>query len=194
MSYESALIIFKKNLLYGKVKTRLAATIGNARAFDVYKKLISHTYSVAKQVTCDSIVYYSSHIEKNDEHNFYKEIQYGNNLGERMKNAFNDVFQKKYSKVIIIGSDCPQLNCTIVNEAFEQLNNVDVVIGPAADGGYYLLGMKQLYTFLFENIEWSANSVFEKTVSVCKSHGVSRFHLPILHDVDVEEDLQYINF
>ena len=194
MNHENALIIFTKNLVYGKVKTRLAATIGNDKAFNIYKNLIAHTYSLIQSIRCDKIVYYSSYVESTMVIFYAREIQQGNDLGEKMKNAFKDVLQKKYSKAIIIGTDCPELNSAIVNNAFEQLNHHDIVIGPAADGGYYLLGMKKLYTRLFENIEWSTPTVFEKTISICNYFNYSYFILPTLHDVDVEDDLQYMNF
>ena len=193
MNYENALIIFTKNLVYGQVKTRLAATIGNDKAFDIYKNLIAHTYSLIQSVRCDRIVYYSSYVESDDDNFYERKIQQGNDLGEKMKNAFKDVLQKKYSKAVIIGTDCAELNSAIVDNAFEQLNHHDIVIGPAADGGYYLLGMKKLHTRLFENMEWSTPAVFDKTISICNHHNYSYFILPTLHDVDVEDDLEYMS-
>jgi len=121
-----------------------------------------------------------------------KEKQHGNSLGERMNNAFNNVFEKKYSKAIIIGTDCPALTEKVINDAFEKLNNYDVVIGPANDGGYYLLGMKKLHQQLFKNINWSTETVFDATINICNNLNLSYCLLPVLNDVDEEKDLQHL--
>jgi rSAM/selenodomain-associated transferase 1 len=192
MKQENILIVFTKNLIYGKVKTRLAATIGNDKAYQVYKDLITHTHFVAEQLPCDKIVYYSEHIEAEDiwGHNYLKTKQRGTDLGERMMNAFYDIFQHGYFKAVIIGTDCATLNADLIINAFEQLNNQDVVIGPSLDGGYYLLGMKILHQTLFENIAWSTGTVFDTTLAACNYSGLSYYLLPALNDVDEEKDLE----
>lgn len=191
---QNVLLIFTKNAVYGKVKTRLAATVGNDKAFEIYKDLTQHTYAVTKQLACDKIVFYSDEIDVDDKwkSNYQKQLQQGNNLGERMANAFDYVFKKKYSKVVIIGSDCPELTGQILNDAFKQLEKYDVVIGPAADGGYYLLGIKKLHLQLFENISWSTGEVSDETIKRCYENNFSYFLLPTLHDVDEEKDLKYM--
>src|SRR5687768_12902311 len=135
MKERNVLIIFTKNLIYGRVKTRLAATVGNNKAYEVYKNLVAHTHSVCEQLPCDKIVYYSDHIEPEDiwNFNYLKAKQRGNDLGERMMNAFYDIFQHGYSKAVIIGTDCATLNADIINSAFEELNNHKVLIGPSLD-------------------------------------------------------------
>ena len=162
----NALIIFTKNFVYGKVKTRLAATIGKDKAFEIYKKLIGHTYTIVQQVNYDKIVFYTDEIEVNDvwKDDYQKQLQTGHDLGEKMMNAFIYMFKNNYSKAVIIGCDCPELIEQIINDAFEQLDNCNVVIGPAADGGYYLLGMKKVYEQLFENMRWSTDKVYEETI------------------------------
>ncbi len=171
MKQQDVIIIFVKNLVRGKVKTRLAATMGADYALKIYKDLIAHTTSVVQKLKANKIVYYSDKIEKEDRFNeqFSKAKQQGGDLGERMKNAFREVFQQDYTKAIIIGSDCPSLNEDILSDAFESLDNNDIVIGPAYDGGYYLLGMKTLYSSLFQNIEWSTPNVFTTTIATCKN-------------------------
>ena len=191
---KNALIIFTKNLVHGKVKTRLSSTVGNDKAFEIYKQLVEHTSTVTQELNCDKVVFYTEEIEVNDvwKNDYQKQLQIGNNLGEKMMMAFNYVFKNKYSKAVVIGCDCPELSKQIINDAFEQLNNYDVVIGPAADGGYYLLGIKKMNEHLFENIEWSTSTVLAETVKRCKEIELSYYSLITLHDVDEEKDLQYM--
>ncbi len=184
------LIIFVRNLIYGRVKTRLAATIGNDRAFKIYQQLITYTCSIVNKLECDNMVYYSDYIVLEDEWlGTGKAIQRGNGLGERMQQAFKDSFDIGAGRTIIIGTDCFEINHEIIQQAFEKLNGCDVVIGPASDGGYYLLGMKKLYSQLFNNIAWSTGSVFATTLSICRSHNLNYLLLPVLNDIDEEKDL-----
>jgi rSAM/selenodomain-associated transferase 1 len=190
---KEALLIFAKNIQYGKVKTRLAATIGNEQTLFIYRQLIAHTISVTKDLSVDKIVFYSDSInEKDDWENkiYQKELQSGKDLGERMKNAFKSSFTAGFEKIVIIGTDCFELDSEHLINAFKQLNNADVVIGPATDGGYYLLGMKKFYPEFFENIDWSTEKVFKQTFSICEQLYLSVFLLPELSDIDNEEDLK----
>ena len=187
-----ALIIFIKNPSEGKVKTRLAATLGNKVTLGIYKKLLAHTNAVAGKVLAEKHIFYSSHIDANDEWNeaeFVKDLQTGNDLGERMRNAFVGLFNNRYGQVAIIGSDCPDITVDLIEQAFKELDRSDIVIGPATDGGYYLLAIKKLYPELFENITWSTNHVLKQTLAICKSINKSFHLLPVLSDVDVEEDI-----
>lgn len=188
-------IIFARNLIFGKVKTRLAATVGPDKAFSIYKELINHTYSITKNLQCNKIVYYSEYIEQNDVwNNYQKATQRGNDLGKKMKNAFKDVLEKGYKKTVIIGTDCFEINESIIARAFAQLDYFDIVIGPAKDGGYYLLGMKSLYEPLFYNIAWSTETVFDATVNACNQLSLNFFLLPVLNDIDEEKDLKQVDF
>ena len=190
---KEVLIIFAKNPEYGKVKTRLAATIGNEQALFIYQKLIEHTIAITKKISADKIVYYSDSIVEKDTwgNNFYqKKLQSGNDLGERMKNAFKSSFTAGYQKVIIIGTDCFELNEEFISIAFEKMNDDDVVLGPAKDGGYYLLGMKKFYPSFFENIEWSSEKVLKQTLTTAMRLNLSVFLLPQLSDIDREPDLK----
>ena len=186
---ENALIIFIKNIEKGKVKTRLAATVGDEKALKIYQALLEHTRKVASNANADRYLFYSSHLEKDDwsELDFQKRIQSGNDLGIRMANAFEEIF-KKHKKAVIIGSDCASLTSEILNQAFELLTKNDFVIGPAQDGGYYLLGMSQFMPSVFENIEWSTGSVFEKTIENIGLLDKNYALLPELSDIDYEED------
>ena len=190
---KEVLIIFAKNPEYGKVKTRLAATIGNEQALFIYQKLIEHTIAITKKISADKIVYYSDSIVEKDtwENNIYqKKLQSGNDLEDRIKNAFKSSFTAGYDKVIIIGTDCFELNEEFISIAFEKMNDDDVVLGPAKDGGYYLLGMKKFYPSLFENIEWSSEKVLKQTLTTAMRLNLSVFLLPPLSDIDREPDLK----
>ncbi len=190
---KQAVLIFAKNLIYGHVKTRLAATAGNDVAFSVYKELLQHTKSIVENIIADKIVFYSNNIEKRDLWNneiFKKQLQSGKDLGKRMHNAFAYAFENGYGEVLIIGTDCFELTSSIIDVAFSQLKHHDVVIGPATDGGYYLLGMKSLYPLLFENIAWSTKTVFGETIAACNQLSLNYYLLPELNDVDEEKDLK----
>ena len=190
---KQALLIFVKNPEIGKVKTRLAATIGNEAALVIYQELLLHTVSVTERMPVNKFVFYSDHVEQEDVWNnkhYRKEVQEGVDLGERMKNAFASAFQKEYNKVVIIGTDCPDLNAEIIMNAFDHLQSDEIVIGPAEDGGYYLLGMKQVYSDLFENLQWSTNTVLSDTLKVCDELDLKYQLLPVLSDIDEERDLQ----
>lgn len=189
---KQAVLIFAKNLIFGEVKTRLAETIGNDRAFSVYKELLQHTNDITKDIAFDKIVFYSNNIDEKDiwAHETYKkQIQKGNGLGERMLNAFEYAFKNGYEEAVIIGTDCFELTSSIINDAFSFLKDHEIVIGPAEDGGYYLLGMKKLYPELFQNIYWSTENVLIQTIAVCSKGSLTYHLLQQLSDVDEEKDL-----
>lgn len=188
---ENAIIIFVRRPELGKVKTRLAAGIGDENALKVYNDLLLHTKSIVKNLSAAKFIFYNDQSAEEDlwsEERFYKKIQAGNTLGEKMENAFKTLFKEGYEKIIIIGSDCFELDESLINKAFEQLGKNDVVIGPANDGGYYLLGMREFYSFLFLNKKWSTDEVFSDTLKDIEANNLSYFQLSMLTDVDTEED------
>lgn len=185
------LLIFCKNPHLGKVKTRLAATVGDAEALRVYRILLEKTRAAALNVEAERRLYYSDFVETGDEWpetHFHKHAQTGQDLGERMENAFRDAFSDGGTKVVIIGSDCPDLSGTLLQGAFQRLDEADFVLGPASDGGYYLLGMKTLEASLFRDMEWSVSTVGAETLHRIGGLGKSCFLMPVLDDVDTEED------
>jgi uncharacterized protein len=189
---KNQLIIFVRNPEIGKVKTRLAATIGDEKALAIYFQLIAHTRSISEAVQVDKALYYSNFIDREDfwdNHVFDKKLQRGNDLGDRMSNAFNEAFNNGYQSVCIIGTDCWELNQPLLDAAFQALKKYEVVIGPARDGGYYLLGMKSLHESLFKNKVWSTDAVFRDTIRDINALKLSCFTLPELNDVDEEKDL-----
>jgi hypothetical protein len=188
---KKALIIFTRNPELGKCKTRLAHTIGDESALKIYKHLLQHTANITEKVIADKVVFYSEHIRKNDiwdDNIFIKKIQQGTDLGIKMKNAFTELFQSGYEKTMIVGSDILDLKTDHITEAFLKLESHDVVLGPAQDGGYYLLGMKQLHPYIFENKAWGTETVLENTLSDLKHLNV--FQLEELNDIDTFEDLK----
>lgn len=193
MSNPRLLIIFVKNQLKGKVKTRLAETVGNEQALRIYKKLTDYTCSVANAVDADRQVWYSDYIAKDDiweksRHVYAKKLQQGNDLGERMYAAFCNAFNERYQKVVIIGSDCAELTANLISDSYQRLDDNDLVIGPSEDGGYYLLGMNRLYGRLFEDIPWSTAEVLPQTMQIAEKMDLDVYMLPELNDVDNEED------
>lgn len=186
------LMIFVKNLIPGMVKTRLAEDIGIDKALDVYQELVYQTHKITKKIEVDKAVYYSEYIEVEDiwsDEHFAHKLQKGNTLGEKMSTAFDEAFDS-YKKVIIIGSDCYDLNSKTIKAAFEMLEEHDMVVGPAKDGGYYLLGTNEFYPQLFEGKEYSTNSVLKELLEEAEELQLSVYQLPQLSDIDTLDDLK----
>lgn len=192
MKSNKLLLIFTRNPELGKVKTRLAKTIGDETALKIYRFLLKKTQEVAQKVTSDKAVFYSEKIIENDNWNpeiFQKYLQVEGDLGVKMQHAFKQSFEEGYEKVAIIGSDLYDLTPEIISTAFQQLDKNDVVIGPAIDGGYYLLGMKKLHQTIFQHKNWGTESVRKDTLADLKDKKV--FLLEELNDVDVFEDIEH---
>lgn len=196
---EHALIIFVKNPIKGKVKSRLAKTIGEKKALEVYQLLLEHTRNITANLSYDKFVFYHDFIPKEDiweSKSYHKYKQQGDDLGKRMQQAFQMIFDMGYKAAVIIGSDCYELKTAGIEMAFELLgDNRDkqykkpVVIGPANDGGYYLLAIQQLYPEIFGEIPWSTSEVLEKTLQKLRQQDIPIMLLPILTDIDIETDL-----
>ena len=189
------IIIFIKNPVLGKVKTRLAATVGDEKALEIYQRLLDVTRKTVTKVNAKYHLFYSDVIDMDDDwdiQDFDKYLQQGNDLGERMSAAFRNIFSQNDSsalqKVVIIGSDCPALTSDILEMAFTILGDSDVVVGPTFDGGYYLLGMKEYHPALFENISWSTDAVYQETNDKSRELQLNIADLPTLSDIDNEAD------
>lgn len=194
MKNKNLLLIFTKNPELGKCKTRLAKSIGDEAALSIYKHLLQHTASVSQQVNSDKQVFYSKEIIQEDDFDsnlFQKKLQQGKDLGIRMSNAFAEAFQEGYQKVIIIGSDLYDLHSETIEEAFQNLDTHEVVIGPAKDGGYYLLGMKSFIPEIFQQKKWSTATVLQDTLADLKSKKVTL--LATKNDIDTFEDIKGIS-
>ena len=192
MNSKKLLMIFTRNPELGKVKTRLSKSVGDIMALDIYQFLLDKTKEVTQNISADKVVYYSEKITENDLWSsslYKKEVQFGDDLGAKMEYAFQTAFENNYEKVLLIGSDLYDLEPSHINEAFEKLKNKDVVIGPALDGGYYLVGLKKNYPEIFKNKRWGTSSVRKDTLKNLEKVDVHL--LPILNDVDVLEDIEH---
>lgn len=189
---KKAIIIFQKNAQLGKVKTRLAKDVGDEKALEIYEFLTAYTHDYLQEVQVDKFLYYSDYIEDKTAlpPNYYKCVQSGADLGERMFRAFHEVFKKGYQSVVIIGTDCYEMNKSHIKQAFDALEKVDFVIGPADDGGYYLLGSTFLEGAVFADKNWSTKEVFPKTIQNFDELGIDYFVLPPLSDIDTIDDLK----
>jgi uncharacterized protein len=189
---KKAIILFVRNPVLGQVKTRLAASIGRNNALEIYKRLLEHTRLITANLACDKYVFYADGIMQQDiwDNEIYqKRIQEGADLGERMAQAFQSLFSSGYKEVLIIGSDCYELSQEHLEKAFETLHEVDIVLGPATDGGYYMLGLKEPAPAIFTNMTWSSSGVFSETINRLKKLNRRYRLMPVRNDVDEEKDL-----
>jgi rSAM/selenodomain-associated transferase 1 len=189
MSKQNCLIIFTRKPELGKVKTRLAKGVGNEKALQVYMYLLEHSANISAKVNSEKQVWYTDSIQKNDvwaDSVFEKHTQPKGDLGYKMRHAFQHNFNRGYQKVLIIGSDLLDLNSKNIETAFQLLENNDVVIGPAEDGGYYLLGTNHYIPEIFQNIDWSTEHVFQQTLKRIADKSLAL--LDKKNDIDFKED------
>lgn len=191
-----ALIIFIKNPVKGQVKTRLARAVGEEAVLSIYLQLCSLTRQVALSFEGTKYLFYSDEVLNDDEwkpDQFNKQVQRGSDLGERMLNAFRMVFEQ-HEKIILIGSDCPYLQIDHLNQAIQKLNESDCVLGPALDGGYYLIGLRRMIDELFIDRSWSHPGVFDQSIKTLNQGNHSVTVLEPLEDIDeIEEWDRYQN-
>ncbi len=191
MPTKNLLIIFTKNPLLGRVKTRLAKTLGDQKALSIFKKLLAQAAKTASEWNGDVWVFYADFLPENDLWSSVaqrKVLQEGKGLGERMAHAFG-LGLSSYDNVVLIGTDIPAISTQVIQKAFMVLDGHDFVIGPTFDGGYFLIGMKAFHSYVFQDITWSTASVFVQTKQKILDHHHSVFSLQPLIDVDSESDL-----
>lgn len=189
---KNRLIIFVKNPIEGEVKTRLASSLGEKKALNIYQKLLKITAREAANVNAEKLVSYSKFVEESDvfgENIFEKSVQKKGNLGEKMKHAFRSGFNDGFGRIVLIGSDCPEISKHLIEEAFKELSETDSVIGPSDDGGYYLIGLSRFIPEIFDDVEWSTSSVFSSTITALDNLGATYRLLEKLNDIDTESDL-----
>lgn len=193
------LIVFAKYPEPGTVKTRLARDIGPESAALVYRKCArlvldavaphdSHAYDL--MVAClpaDRIGAAAQWLGRHDN----IRAQQGTDLGSRMHNAFCAGFAEGHEKIILIGTDCPAVTREIIEQGFAGLDRDEAVLGPAADGGYYLIGLRRPASALFESISWGTNRVAHQTMAKLRALGMTCSLLPELRDIDRMDDLAY---
>ncbi|MDO7170822.1 TIGR04282 family arsenosugar biosynthesis glycosyltransferase [Mariniflexile sp. AS56] len=187
-------IVFVKNIKLGKVKTRLAKTIGNQAAFEVYTELVKVTEKATKNLPIDTHIYFSEAIVEDGWEHCKKAVQEGVDLGERMKNAFKKGFDAGYERIVLIGSDLPDINSNHIETGLQALNSNNVVFGPALDGGYYLVGFSKFHECVFQNKPWSQPHLLEVSLTELKQNNVSFTLLDTLNDIDTFDDLKASHF
>ena len=190
-----AIVLFVKHPVPGRVKTRLAATIGAERAAEIYRELVER---ICRCLPCrtEVIVMFDPPERGEETTRWLRPLcgkarflpQSGGDLGTRLERAFADAFALQLKKVAIIGTDCVEVTSAIFDEAWEALEHRDCVIGPTEDGGYYLIALRQECPGLFREISWSTERVFAQTIARANLLGLSVHVLPRLHDVDTEDD------
>jgi rSAM/selenodomain-associated transferase 1 len=187
-----ALLIFTRNPVPGQCKTRLAASVGQQAALDIYLFLLRHTATLCAALEgVDKKVYFSEPPEGPalwDPATFEHHIQEGADLGMRMQAAFVQAFNAGYSEVVLIGSDLYDLGTDDLRTAFTRFSRSDVVLGPAKDGGYYLIGLKKMIPGIFAGKAWGSDTVLRDTLSDLS--GVATSLLPVRNDIDTFADIQ----
>ena len=190
------LLIFVKYPEPGKVKTRLAQYIGKEKAAHIYSVIAEAIiHRVSKSREYKTIIFFDPPERKSDVENWLPNNdckflpQEGNSLGERMANAFSKAFSLGAEKAVIIGTDCMDISNDLISEAFATLDITDVILGPAEDGGYYLLGLKKLIPEIFNHIDWSTDRVLNQTLKTLREKGLRFQLLQTLKDIDTANDL-----
>ena len=187
-----ALLIFTRNPVPGKCKTRLAATIGEKAALDIYVFLLQHTAAqCARLQGVRKMVYFSDSLGDGtiwDPDIFDYRLQRGTDLGIRMQRAFEDAFKSGYVEVIVFGSDLLDFGTSDLEHAFELLSENEAVLGPAQDGGYYLLGLTRPVPGIFSNKSWGTKTVLKDTLADLANFRTAL--LPVRNDIDQYEDIE----
>lgn len=191
------LIIFTRYPEPGKTKTRLIPALGTLGAANLQREMTEHTIFQVQELQkvidiSVEVRFAGGNLQLMQDWlglGLVYQSQGEGDLGSRMARSLFESFQSGAEKVIIIGTDCPGVNTQLLATAFEKLYNFDLVIGPAIDGGYYLIGLRQTIPELFVNIEWGTAQVFQKTVDIAQKLNLSQVNLPPLADIDRPEDL-----
>lgn len=193
---DAVLIVVAKEPLPGQTKTRLCPPLTPQSAAEFYRCLLLDTLALMQRLTAvDHTVAYTpararEYFAQLSPDGFRLLPQVGANLGARLANALGDHFALGYRRAVIMNSDGPTLPLAHLAEAFSGLDLADVTLGPGHDGGYYLIGMKQLHPALFRGIDWSTSRVISQTLSICQRLGLAVHQLPKWYDVDVAADLE----
>lgn len=205
MDFSERLLIFTRYPEPGKTKTRLIPTLGPEGAATLQRQMTEYTLAQARALRGSLPVSIEvcfaggeSPAEMLREHRFMQswlgpdlsyQHQSQGDLGTRMAKAFKVAFEANMDRVVTIGTDCPGLNAQLLAKAFQELHQHDLALGPAIDGGYYLIGLRCFIPLLFQGIAWGTAEVFQQTVEIAKTLGLSIAYLPPLADVDRPEDL-----
>jgi hypothetical protein len=189
------LVVFLKYPEPGKVKTRLAQTIGPRKAAEIYRRLVSITLNNTHSANYSRCIWYFPARKEQAIKEWLAVadpffVQKGGDLGEKMAYVTETHLAQHFTKVAIIGTDCPFVDAKLIQRAFDGLERRDCVIGPSEDGGYYLLALKKFYPAIFKQINWSTSHVLSQTIAQLDSQHLTYAFLPEFLDIDTYEDLQ----
>ncbi len=197
MTNRKKLIIFTRYPEPGTTKTRLIGALGAGGAAELHRQMTERAVGTARKLRDAIGIVIEIHFAGGDDSKMRQWLgndvayaeQIGLDLGKRMDHAFKAAFDQGCDRIVVVGSDCPELTVDILEKAFQALDSPPVVLGPAFDGGYYLVGLKQRLTDIFQNIPWGSGNVLKETRKVLLSQKVSFALLERLSDVDTPEDL-----
>lgn len=191
----TTVLVFVRAPRRGEVKTRLAADVGPDAALQLYRRMAEHSVARAREVEGATVRVHYTPADAGAEvaawlgnEPEYRAQSVGD-LGERMRSAVVAAFADGFGRVVIVGSDLPGLTTQILRAAFAELEAHDAVLGPARDGGYYLLGLRRMLPGIFREIPWSTDRVLALTLERLRERGIRPALLPVLGDVDTIEDL-----
>ncbi|HIJ86493.1 MAG TPA: glycosyltransferase [Desulfuromonadales bacterium] len=193
---KKGLIVFAREPLPGQVKTRLAASLGDQLATDIYENMLREVLKTTRQLRdIETFVFWACREESlpilADRYRCTSRLQSQGDLGERMQAAFELMFADGCDACCIIGSDAPDVPIAYIFEAYRLLETLHrgIVFGPSRDGGYYLLGLRRVWSKLFTNISWSSPEVLAQSLVAARASGLSPALLPEWQDIDTVEDL-----
>jgi rSAM/selenodomain-associated transferase 1 len=189
--------VFLKRPEPGAVKTRLARTIGDAAACELYRQLVSDTLEWASELPRTRLVVFFSPRDAADDCSALLPVgsdaelvpQRSGHLGTRMSAAFDELLRHDCERAALIGTDCPLLDRANIEQAYRNLARHDLVLGPADDGGYYLIALRRPRPTLFHRVPWSTSAVLARTLARSRSAGLQHHLLPALSDIDTAADL-----
>jgi uncharacterized protein len=195
------LIVFTRYPETGKTKTRLIPALGADGASNLQRQMSEFTVARVRELKLSDGLDFEIHFQGGNLElisgwlgkDLIYQLQSSGDLGRRMHLAFAAAFKKGYQSTIIIGTDCPSLDRNIISEAFELLKQRDLVLGPATDGGYYLIGLNTLIPDLFASIAWSTSAVLASTVEIADRLNLKVAYTSTLSDIDRPEDLQLLD-
>lgn len=201
-SGRNAIILFARFPALGQVKSRLAASIGWGHATEFYRLSLENILSECLELIEMDDISVHTHIAAGRDAmpmrnilppDFFMHIQQGDNLGQRMHASFQHIFAQGADKAVLAGTDIPDLSASILHQAFESLNQADIVLGPSDDGGFYLIGMNKPCKELFHGIAWSTPAVLQQVLDNATHLQMKYILLPALDDIDTLSDLHRWN-
>jgi len=195
----AAIIIFIKNPDLGRVKKRLAQTVGDEQALEIYIGMLEHIQAITRPLNADKYLFYDRVKDQNDNWPndiYHKDVQAGRHMVNRIQNALKKVFAKGYKHIVIIGSDCLELDERMIRLALRQLEHFDAVVGPTQDGGFYLFGLNEYNADILKVPGWGTSSLMTNVLRIIQHQRKTHFMLPVLSGVvtadDLNEDLKQL--